>query len=461
MARKIPLAILFILAGIIAVWGTTISLKSEVPADREEVIFWHFWSGPDGEVVEDVVRRFNQSQNIYFVRAVSMPGNNFDMKLFLSITGGAPPDLINQDDPIVGDWAFRGAIYSMEEVAPAEEIRQMRSWLLPSARSLGEYDGRLYAVCNGLDIRALYFNRELVEEALAESAPVELKSVEQLDRIAQLCTKYTDGELSRIGYLPDPRRLWAWGPVFGGDFYNEQTGQVTADDPLIVTALEWMAGYRQRLGANAVATYRQNDQSLPNKMFPLLANRYAVILDGQWRVRDIEAAQAASRASGRPVTRYGVWPLPYKSRQGKAGWVNGNVFLIPRRANNTKGAWEFIKFWTGMDGHEKDAAETCMAGGWIPVSKQVAESEEFQTYLNEHPLFARFVDLAATDQVPTPLVPGANRYYREVNNLVQRVMYDDTVLNLTAELSALDETMQEHIDRTRSRPPFVKDHSDE
>ncbi|MBA62683.1 MAG: hypothetical protein CMJ76_09995 [Planctomycetaceae bacterium] len=461
MFQRIMLAMLLILAGIVAVWGATISLTNELPADREEVVFWHFWSGPDGEIVDEVVTRFNQSQDMYYVRAVSMPGNNFDMKLFLSITGGAPPDLINQDDPIVADWAFRGAIYSMEEIAPPGEVEQMKSWLLPSALSLGEYNDRLFAVCNGLDIRALYFNRELVEQALAEVAPVELESVEQLDRIAELCTKYTEGELSQIGYLPDPRRLWAWGPVFGGDFYDEQTGQVTANDESIVKALDWMTGYRKRLGANAVATYRQNDQSLPNKMFPLLAQRYAVILDGQWRVRDIEAAQQASRAEDQPVTPYGVWPLPSKSRRGKAGWVNGNVFLVPRHAKNPKGAWEFIKFWTGMEGHEKDAAKLCAAGGWIPVSKQVAESEEFQTYLNAHPLFARFVEFAATDQVPTPLVPGANRYYREVNNLVQRVLYDDKVVDLTAELSALDQMMQEHIDRIHQRPSFAEDHADE
>ena len=242
MARQLPITILWLIAGIVAVWGTTISLTSETPMDREEVVFWHFWSGPDGEVVDDVVRRFNESQKDYYVRAVSMPGNNFDMKLFLSITGGDPPDLINQDDPIVGDWAFRGAIYSMDEIAPLEEVERMRKWLLPSARSLGEYDGRLYAVCNGLDIRALYFNREMVEEALGGPVPVELESVEQLDMISELCTQYTNGQLRQIGYLPDPRRLWAWGPVFGGDFYDEQNGRITAGDEAIISALQWMQG---------------------------------------------------------------------------------------------------------------------------------------------------------------------------------------------------------------------------
>jgi len=451
MVRKTSAALLILLTVIVVVWGMSTSLTSPTPDDREEVVFWHFWSGPDGEVVEDVIRRFNQSQDSYFVRGVSMPGNNFDMKLFLSVTGGDPPDLINQDDPIVADWAFRKAIFSMDEIAPSDEVEQMRNWLLPAARKLGEYDDRLYAVCNGLDIRALYFNRDVVELALCKEAPEELESIEQLDEIAKLCTQYTDGELTQIGYLPDPRRLWVWGSVFGGDFYDESTGQVTPDDASIVAALRWMQSYRERLGANTVATYRQNDQSLPNKMFPLLAERYAIVLDGQWRVRDIESAQQASRDARGPITRYGVWPLPSISPDGKTGWVNGNVFLVPRHAKNSRGAWEFIKFWTGIDGNEREAARTCAAGGWIPVSKQVAESPEFQSYLQSHPLFGRFVELAATEQETTPLVPGANRYYREVNNLVQRVMYNDDSVDLSKELSDLAVIIQQHTDRIRHR----------
>ncbi len=81
--------------------------REEPPAGRAEVVFWHFWGGADKAVVDGIVDRFNSSQRSHFVRAVALPGNNLDLKLFLSITGGDPPDLVNQDDPILGDWAAR------------------------------------------------------------------------------------------------------------------------------------------------------------------------------------------------------------------------------------------------------------------------------------------------------------------------------------------------------------------
>ena len=92
---------------------------------RQEVVFWHFWGGADREVVEDVVNRFNDSQARFRVRAVAMPGNNLQAKLFLSIAGGDPPDIVNQDDPVVGEWASRGFILPLDEIATAEDVRRL------------------------------------------------------------------------------------------------------------------------------------------------------------------------------------------------------------------------------------------------------------------------------------------------------------------------------------------------
>ncbi|MEM8681462.1 MAG: extracellular solute-binding protein, partial [Planctomycetota bacterium] len=122
-------------------------------AGPREVLFWHFWGGKEQAVVEEVVRRFNAQQHDHVVRAVAMPGNNLDLKLFLAITGGAPPDLVNQDDPILADWAARGAILPLSEFVPAAELQTLEAWLFPAAWSLTAYRDTPYGLCNGLDVR--------------------------------------------------------------------------------------------------------------------------------------------------------------------------------------------------------------------------------------------------------------------------------------------------------------------
>jgi multiple sugar transport system substrate-binding protein len=307
----------------------------------------------------------------------------------------------------------------LDEILTKREVESLENWLVPAARRLGTYDGRLYAVCNGLDIRALYYNKSILDQQGLQPP----RTIEDLDEIADRCGLVDeDGRRIRFGYLPDPRRLWAWGIVFGGKFYDEHARRVTADDERIVAALQWMTSYRHRFGTAEVSAFRQGDQSLPGKTFPLLAGRYAVIMDGQWRVRDISQAQREQELAD---TEYGVCPLPIpKDGVPNAGWVNGNFFLVPRGSRNSSGAWEFIKFWIGFDGHEGEAATTCVAGGWIPVSGEVMEHPTFQEFLEEQPLFKTFVELAESpNQIPTPVVPGAPFFKREIEKAAEQAMY--------------------------------------
>ena len=417
----------------------------QTPLGRREVLFWHFWGGADRMTVDRVVERFNRSQQRHFVRAVAMPGNNLDLKLFLAVTGGSPPDLVNQDDPIMADWAERGALTPLDEIATSDELARLNRWLVPAARRLGTYRGRMYGLCNGLDVRALYYNKTVLDE-YRMSAPQDL---EDLNRIARDTTvRDEQGRYVRFGYLPDPRRLWAWGVVFGGDFYDAQHNRVTANESAVVAALDWMTEFRRVYGTVEIASFRRGDQSLPGKPFPLLAGRYVLLMDGQWRVRDITASQAEQVRRGLPVTQYGVCPLPSpKTGRTDAGWVNGNFFLVPRGAGNTDGAWEFMKFWSGFDGHESEAALTCVQGGWIPVSRRVVDEPKFAEFLNEQPLFAEFVRLAAAEyQVPTPVIPGAPFFQRNIIESAQRAMYEESAPPSQQLLDEATETIQKFLD---------------
>ena len=226
---------------------------------------------------------------------------------------------------------------------------------------------------------------------------------------------------SAYGFLPDPRRIWAWGIVFGGRFWDPATGRITADSEPIVRAAEWIESYGQRYGFEQVIRFRKADQALPGAAFPLLEHRYVLVMDGQWRVAELAAAVQAARDRGEPEPRFGVVPLPPPAGGlANAGWVNGNFFVLPRGGRNSRGAWEFMKFWNGFGGHAAEAARACAAGGWIPAGQEVIDTPEFQNYLRRFPLFKTFVDLAASpNQVPTPAVPGVQYFQDEISRAAE------------------------------------------
>jgi multiple sugar transport system substrate-binding protein len=402
------------------------------PSGRTEIVFWHFWGGRDLDVVRNVVERFNKSQSKYWVREVAMPGNNMRAKLFLSAAGGMPPDLVNVDDPVIADWSRLGLLRSIDEIVGSDEAARVARWMLPAARRLSTFENRLAGVCNGLDVRALFYNRTLLDQ-------FQLQPPVSIDDLNAICERITPsaGNTTRdsYAYLPNPRRLMSTAVAFGGDFYDDVAKRPTLDHPANITALTWMQSFSARYGADDVAAFRQSDQSLPGKAFPLfpidghsLVGRYGMLIDGQWRVREIAEFTENRKRQGLPIPEFGVCSLPFPSGgRSRAGWVNGNMFVIPRRSKNFEGAWAFAKFWIGLD-DPTTAAETCELGGWIPVSQSVIDSPRFQKFLADNRLFAEFVDLAGSpNQFPTPVVEGAAYLQRAFDVAADKAMADPTL----------------------------------
>ena len=215
-----------------------------------------------------------------------------------------------------------------------------------------------------------------------------------------------------------------------------------------------MMGFSKKYDPDTIASFRQGDQSLPGKTFPLLPvsddqliGRYGLVMDGQWRVRDITSFLKNRNEKQIAAPEFGVCPLPYPEQGRKnAGWVNGNFFIVPRGAKNPEGAWEFVQFWIGLK-HPQQAAETCRDGGWIPVSKKVTDHPVFQKYLNDNPLFQSFVNLAESpNQFPVPVVAGANFYKRSVDRAAFEAMTQPDQ-SLTDLLTKLQKRVQNHFDR--------------
>jgi multiple sugar transport system substrate-binding protein len=129
-----------------------------------------------------------------------------------------------------------------------------------------------------------------------------------------------------------------------------------------------------------------------------------VTLDGQWRV-ELLARYA-------PDLEYRVAPLPPPAGgRPRAGTGGGNFMIIPRGARQVGGAWEFIKFWSGLEQPER-AAEFYLWGGWLPLSPAVARAPVYQAYLRQYPQFRTFLEIMMSENVQSP-PPVAYQLYLE------------------------------------------------
>jgi len=448
--RNWTLALSLLFAGVWLLRGGKVEL--EKLDDRTEVVLWHFWGGADLDVVRDVVARFNAAQTEYRVREIAMPGNNLRAKLFLSAAGGRPPDLINIDDPVVADWFELGLLRSVDEIVGESRAQEISGKLFPAARQLSGYSGQLVGICNGLDVRALYFNRTFLQQQ-GWSVPQTLEDLDQLNaRVRQLGLSQP-----RFAFLPAPRRALFFVNLFGGSVWDFSTNRPQLNAPAAISVLTWLQDYSHRYGAGDLAAYRQSDQSLPGKIFPLLpqaddqqVGRYVFSLDGQWRVRDLNAFRQQRASRGLSSPEFDVIPLPPpQSLAGSesaepGGWVNGNVFVFPRGGRASAGAVAFAKFWIGLSDPQA-AAETAIAGGWIPVTPEVVSEPKYQAALSSDPIFRRFVELASSKQLqPTPVVRGAGYMQRLIESTAERVA-SDTSLSPELELNAANRQLEDYL----------------
>lgn len=365
--------------------------------DRIPVRFWHMWTAEWKDVVDRIVDRFNESQDVYEVIALSVPGHAADSKFLLSVAGGDPPDVMAQWNPVIPKWASSNLLVPLDSLMTPEEWEEFQRTAYPAVKRIGMYQDRLYGVTTGLNIWACYCRLDHLREAGLdiEAFPETLEElVEWGGRLHRFDAR---GGLTRLGFLPQ----WyiQYVSAFGGGFYDWDTDELTLNTPENLRALTYLVEQRRVLGFdNVVRFYSGLATGIGNVDWPFISGAFSITVDGQWRVEQL--AQYA------PDLEYATRPVP-PPRGGvrHAGWVNGNFMIIPVGAREVAGAWEFIKFWSGLEEPER-AAEFYTWGGWLPLSPAIAAAPAYQDYIERHPQFRPFLDVLPSDNVyPTPPVP--------------------------------------------------------
>ena len=213
--------------------------------------------------------------------------------------------------------------------------------------------------------------------------------------------------------------------MFGGEFYDEATGEPTLDDPRIVAALDWMASYGRRFGSEAAA-FRARDQSLPGKPFPLIG---PTIRHDRRRAMALPRPCAGPRESstaGESRNAYGVCSVARSGgRPSRRRLDQWQLLCHSTRCPPADGAWEFMKFWVGLDGQEEAAAATCAAGGWIPVAQAVVNEPCLSGVSPANARCSRNSSAwrAAQIRFLVPNVPAGARFDRTVRQVAEEAMF--------------------------------------
>jgi multiple sugar transport system substrate-binding protein len=385
-----------VLVAVALFWGAQFQ-ASHAHTARKKVRFWHMWTAEWKDVVDKIVDRFNKSQDKYEVEALSAPSAGADSKFILGVMGGDPPDVMAQWNPIIPPWADDGLLRPLDELMSPEEKRKFDAEAYPVVKKLGTYKGRLYGMSIGINRQALYYIPKHLRDAGLDPDHFPT-TLEELDAWGRKLNQFDKNKnLVRLGW--GPGGILNFFPLYGGGLYDYRQNQLTIETPQNLAALKYLDSTRKRLGYDNVIRYNSGlDMNSFSGGWPFIGGAFSITPDGQWRVEQIRKYA--------PNLEYRTAPIPPpKGGLTFAGHANGNFMVVPMDAKEPAGAWEFIKFWSGLT-DPNTAAEFYTWGGWLPLTPAIAKAPIYQEYLRKYPQFKTFVDLMPTENAGVlPPVP--------------------------------------------------------
>ena len=170
-----------------------------------------------------------------------------NQKLFAAVAAGLPPDVTWVDGPEVAGWGFRGILQPIDKYMKKAGLTAADFWS-PCWKEI-QYGGHFWALPFSADPNfGFYWNKQLFAKAGIHQPPA---TFDEMNRMAQELTVVKGGNIQQAGLIPwnvysYANSMYTWGWVFGGSFFDQARNKVTANDPPIVAALEWMVSYAKK-----------------------------------------------------------------------------------------------------------------------------------------------------------------------------------------------------------------------
>jgi multiple sugar transport system substrate-binding protein len=340
--------------------GTGTGLGRVAAAPRAEaasgtIQVWHPYTGA---ILPNFLKIFPlfQKSNPAIVAQPVYAANDLasNQKLFAAVAAGRPPDVTWVDGPEVAGWAFRGILQPLDSFMKQDNLSLADFWA-PCANEI-QYAGKVWALPFTADPNfGFFWNQPLFSAAGIKSAP---KTFDEMDKMAQELTIVKNGNITQIGILPwnvygNANSIITWGWAFGGNFFNQATNIITANDPPIVDALEWMVSWAKKYDITKISAFTAPFGTGPNfqngQTFAI--GKLAMQAMGPWEIPAIKLYN--------PNLKYGITTLPAYKNLPPSSWVGGWCVGIPKGSANPAAAWEFLK-WVCASNEGTTAAGTAV-----------------------------------------------------------------------------------------------------
>ncbi len=307
----------------------------------------------------------------------------------IQITGGADS---------VGSWAREGLVTPLDDFLQggAVDLEDMYD----SAEGQCIYQGQYYCLPWGTDTYALFWNKDLFEDAGLDPE-VPPQTLEELAEFAKLLTQVGDnGEITQAGFIPNFSwsHLAQYVVMFGGYWYNEDGTELQLTSQPVVDALLWEQQFYCDYGSEEVARLlaaASSDYTSPDTGF--YGGQIAMQVEGEWQPGPNFIQQF------KPELFYGVVPLPAPAsnpERANTNVVAGTVAFIPANVEDKEAAFDLLAWMMSTE----ILADQMVANFNLPTSATASEDPRFQ----ENDKLVTFINLMNDPNATSPIFSPIN-----------------------------------------------------
>lgn len=413
--------------------GVGVPLNPEVSGNVE---FWHFWGSP---VRRNAIRRVialceQELPNIQVEEVFKPWGDIWTANIAAVAAGSGMPDVIVEDRPQLARIASEGIEQNLQSFADRDGIVGERFWPFTWEQTL--YEGNTYGIPFETDVRVLFYNKSLFEQAGLDPNQPPTTWEEVWEYADALDVQNEDGSYEQIGFFPLMNiGVDVWAQTNGHQWI--QDGQPVIDSPEVVETLNWIKQWIERYGGwDNIQEFRANFGAPPND--PFMTNSVAMFGDiaGYSSIINFYDPRITLEDGSSERLEWGVALLPHDEDAAPSSSSGGFALSIPTGAENPEAAWEFIKCATSPAGQASWARDTSA------IPSDVAAAND--PVLMADPNWRFFIDAMETSQ-SMPLVPSYANWQEQLNQRLESVWQGELAPEQAVEeaQAAVDQVVQQ------------------
>lgn len=338
--------------------------ESNAPAASEgpTTITWAFWGSPEEAASHKAVgEAFMQAHPEIQLEYYNEPWGDYFTKvetLWASGDSAAIPDvLFLWPTP---KYAAQGVLENLDSYIEASGYNLDDYW--PALLESASYDGSVYGFPRDISVEALYYNKDMFDQAGIPYPDETWTWDDLLSAAEQLTVKDASGKTERYGLGMEAGKWQLWVGQNGGTILDDMRNpsQCTLNDPAAAEAIQFFAdlinnGYAMR---DADLSQAGGDAGV------FSSGQAAMIIQNSSRVSAFNAAGL----------NYDVAVVPIPEGGQRSASAGGAAWVMSAASDNKDAAWTFLSWLQSTDGGQKLYTES---GEIFPALRSVAESDAF------------------------------------------------------------------------------------